>query len=390
MLLGGEAGVGKSALLRHFGAFVHDRARVLVGACDPLSTPTALGPLLDVADALGASFAAALDNAASGKQVLDALRAALQASDRPTALVLEDVHWADGATLDLLRFLGRRMATVRALVVATYRDDEVGPRIRCASCSATWPRRGSAAGRPGAAVPGGGPHLASDADVDADELYRPTGGNPFFVTEVLAAGGRQVPPSVRDAVLARAGRLPPHGRAVLEVAAVIGGRIEAWLLGAVSASASDGLAACLAAGVLRAEGDVVSFRHELGRTAILESIVATRRTELHGQVLAALRSRPVAADNWARLAHHAEAAHDGAAVLMFAPVAAERAARLRAHREAAAQYARGCVSQTDSRPRNAPRCSKRSPTSCISPISRIPRCRLGGPRWISGARPRSG
>ncbi len=341
VLLGGEAGVGKSVLIHHFAESIRDRARVLIGACDPLSTPTALGPLLDVAEAIGEPLAGLLASAAPGKRVFDALLAALHTSDRPTLLVFEDVHWADEATLDLLRFLGRRVAAVRALVVATYRDDEVGsthPLRIVFGDLATFPavRRLQLTPLSESAVR----ELAQGTDLDPAELYRQTGGNPFFVTEVVAAGTREVPPSVRDAVLARAARLPSHARPVLEAAAVIGGRIEPWLLDGVLDAATDGVEACLSAGVLRDAGDVFTFRHELGRTTILDAVVSTRRLDLHRRVLATLRSRPVGPDDWARLAHHAEAAGDAASVLLFAPIAAERNARLRAHREAAAQYAR--------------------------------------------------
>jgi transcriptional regulator with XRE-family HTH domain len=341
VLLGGEAGVGKSVLVQHFAALVQHRARVRIGACDALSTPTALGPLLDVAEAFGEPLAGLLANAAPAKRVFDALLTALNAADEPTLLVFEDVHWADEATLDLIRFIGRRIVKVPALVIATYRDDEVGPihplRIVLGDL-ATFPgfRRVKVAPLTRSGVR----ELAASSVLDPDDLFQRTAGNPFFVTEVLAAGTSDVPASVRDAVLARAARLSADARLVLDAAAVIGGRIEPWLIDRVSGAPPGGIEACLAAGVLRQDGDVFTFRHEIGRTTILDAIASTRRIELHVRVLATLRSRPVRPDDWARLAHHAEAAGDAASVLLFAPIAAERNARLRAHREAAAQYAR--------------------------------------------------
>jgi transcriptional regulator with XRE-family HTH domain len=121
VLLGGEAGVGKSVLVQHFAASIQDRARVRIGACDPLSTPTALGPLVDVADSLGEPLASLLASAAPGKQVFNALLTTLSGGDRPTVLVFEDAHWADEATLDLMRFLGRRIAGVGGLLAWTRR-----------------------------------------------------------------------------------------------------------------------------------------------------------------------------------------------------------------------------------------------------------------------------
>jgi hypothetical protein len=188
--------------------------------------------------------------------VFDALLAALNATGAPTLLVFEDVHWADEATLDLLRFVGRRIVNVPALVVATYRDDEVGPvhplRIVLGDL-ATFPGIRRVKLEP--LSPAGVRELADFTDVDPDDLFRRTGGNPFFVTEVLAAGTREVPPNVRDAVLARAARLPPDARAVLDAAAVIGGRIEPWLIDGVSGAPPGGrsrspvrLAKCSASG----------------------------------------------------------------------------------------------------------------------------------------------
>src|SRR5579864_690207 len=106
VLLGGEAGVGKSVLVRAFCDRVRGRTRVLRGACDPLSTPTPLGPLLEIADALDASLADLLATSAPRQRIFEAARARLSAQGQPALVVLEDVHWADEATLDLLRYLG--------------------------------------------------------------------------------------------------------------------------------------------------------------------------------------------------------------------------------------------------------------------------------------------
>src|SRR5262249_54953149 len=156
----------------------------------------------------------------------------------------------------------------------------------------------------------------------------------------LATGGGGIPPSVRDAVLARVARLSASGRAVLESAAVIGARAEAWLLAEVSRSAAEAVDECLGLGLLGADGDALLFRHELGRQAVLEAVSPARRLMLHRRVLEVLRGRPAGQDHLAILAHHAELAADPEAVLAYAPAAAEQAASLRAHREAAAQYAR--------------------------------------------------
>jgi DNA-binding CsgD family transcriptional regulator len=339
VLLGGEAGVGKTALVQQVCAEARARAQVLVGACDPLSTPRPLGPLLDVAPAAGGELARLVAEDTPRHALFQAVLATLTTSP-PTLFVIEDAHWADEATLDLLRFLGRRVGATRSLVIVTYRDDEVGPGhpLRAAVGDlATAPavRRIAVSPLSETAVR----QLAADSDLDPGELYRRTGGNPFFVTEVLAVGGRGIPPTIRDAVLARAGRLSPAARAALEAAAIIGATVEIGLLAEVIGPNLTVIDECLAVGLLQAHGGGLGFRHELARVAIIDALSPHRAAALHRTVLAALRRSPAAAD-LTRLAHHAEGAADQAAVLEYAPAAARQAAALGAHREAAAQYGR--------------------------------------------------
>ena len=326
VLVGGEAGVGKTSLVRAFSGEHARDARVVLAACDGLFTPQPLGPLFEVADQLG--FAVDGPRHEVFVATLDALRPG------PTVVVLEDVHWADEATLDLLRFLGRRLDQTTALLIATYRDDEL---------ALSHPLRvvlGDVSSHRRIALPplseAGVRVLAQGSAVDAHELYRLTGGNPFFATEVLAAGDAGVPQSVRDAVLARAGRLSTAARSVLDAAAVVGARVRLKLLEEVLREPPRALDECLAVGVLQARGSEVAFRHELARQAVAGAIDPLRRAELHARTLGALRPT----SDRALLAYHAEAAGDAAAVLEYAPAAAREAAALGAHREAAAQYGR--------------------------------------------------
>src|SRR4051794_19434668 len=125
VLVSGEAGVGKTWLLQRFceqelGAPL----RILSGACDPLFTPTPLGPFLEIAEAVGGEFEELVGSSARPYEVVAALTRELVG--RPTVIVLEDLHWADGATLDALRLLGRRVESVATLVLASYRDDGLG------------------------------------------------------------------------------------------------------------------------------------------------------------------------------------------------------------------------------------------------------------------------
>ena len=336
VLVGGEAGAGKTTLVRAFAASAG--GRVLRGACENLAPPTPLGPFVDIAAATGGAFAAGLAGGDDPRRVALALLDELQV---PALVVLEDLHWADQATLDVLRVLGRRIDASGSLVLVTYRDDEV---------EGDHPLRvvlGELASAPGvsrvsvprlslAAVEA----LAEPQGADGEAIHRLTRGNAFYVTEILATGGTALPETVRDAVLARVAGLDAAARQLLDIASLVPLRAELWLLEAVAGGSLDGLEACLASAALREEGASVAFRHELARLAVVGAVPSPRRRSLHAAILAALATPPSGAPDPSRLSHHAEEAGDAGAVLEHAPEAARRAATAGAHREAAAQYAR--------------------------------------------------
>jgi DNA-binding CsgD family transcriptional regulator len=340
VFVAGEAGVGKTAMLRHFCETQPASTRILWGSCEGLLTPAPLGPLLDIAEVTGGELAELVESAGRPFEVAKALLREAGAR-RPTVVVFENVHWADGATLDVLRLLGGRVVAAPALFLASYRDDELSPthplQIVLGELAANRlvERRKLKPLSAGAVA-----RLAEPQDVDADELYRQTLGNPFFVTEVLAAGEAEIPRTVRDAVLARSGRLAPPARALLEAVAVAPPQAELWLLERLAADVLPNLDECLASGMLTEVAGGVAFRHELARLAVEESLTPNRRAALHRQALAALESPPAGAPDLARVAHHAEAAGDAGAVQRSASAAGALAASLGAHREAAAQYAR--------------------------------------------------
>ncbi len=329
--VGGEAGVGKTSLVRSFVETCPNGVRVLWGACDPLSTPTALAPFRDMAP-----FAALLEERQERYALLTALLDELSVR---TVMVVEDAHWADEATLEALRFVGRRVTGTRSVVIVTYRDDEVG---------AGHPLRtvlgdlATAAGCERLHVPPLSPDgvraLTAGHALDAAQLHRITGGNAFYVTEVLAEPGWTVPLSVTDAVLARVSRVSAEARALIDLVSVAPGGLEAEIAVPLIEGASASLDESVDRGVLVLAAGRVSFRHELARLAIEGAVAVGRRRELHARLLEALEARPRA--DLARLAHHAEAAGDAERVLRYAPAAAREASARGAHREAARQLER--------------------------------------------------
>jgi tetratricopeptide (TPR) repeat protein len=333
-LVGGEAGIGKTALLQEFSAR-YPGVRVLWGACDALFTPRPLAPLHDIARQTQGALLAAVESGANRDAIFASALGELE-REQQVLVVFEDMHWADEATLDLLKFLGRRIHRTHAMLAVTYRDDEVGSRHPLRFVIGDLPRanlhRMSLSPLSESAVA----QLATRVGRSSKGLHNATGGNPLFVTEVLATDGDAVPVTVRDAVLARAGRLSPAAREIAELVCVVPGKTESWLLEQAARPDETGIEGCLSIGMVRDKDDALAFRHELARRAFEDSLPRSLLQSLHSKVLAVLAGRPGIPA--ARLAHHAGGARNTEEVLRFAPIAAAQAASVGAHREAASHY----------------------------------------------------
>jgi DNA-binding CsgD family transcriptional regulator/tetratricopeptide (TPR) repeat protein len=294
-----------------------------------------LGPLRDLIGSVGTALTQALERG-DRSEVLEALRDEVGWMKHPTVLAIEDVHWADEGTLDALRYLVRRAAQLPLVLVLTYRDDELGTdhplrQLLGLASRAAKVHRLRLARLTVAAVR----HLSAAAEVDADEVFAVTSGNPYFVAEVLAAGDvTAVPLTIADAVQARVADLDPATVAFLERLAVVPSAVQRWLLEALVPAGPAALAPAEQRGLLTVTPSRVSFRHELARRAVVDSMPAARRVAANRSVLAALLARP--GIEVSRVVHHAVQAGDIDAILQYGPIAAREASAAGAHREAAA------------------------------------------------------
>ncbi len=334
LLISGEAGVGKSALVQAARGELPVAGRALVSQCDDLIVPRPLGPFRDLDGSVGADLAAALRGGIDREQLFETLLAELCGSTRPTLLAVEDIHWADDATLDVLCFLVRRIAALPVVLVVTYRDDhhDAQPLRRfLASAAGSWrlplSRLTADAVR----------RVCAGTAADADKVYAMTAGNPFFVGELITSGGSDaVPRTVVDAVRSRIFDLSPVALATVEQLAVLPGAVDGRHVGELADVTPAGLAEAEERGVLAVTPERVAFRHELTRQAIAEDLPAARRLTLNSQALHALMRCPGV--NPSQLAHHAFQAGDPKATIKYGALAARDATAVGAHREAVAHY----------------------------------------------------
>lgn len=331
VLVSGEPGIGKSSLVTTWLAGLSD-VRTLVGACDDLVTPRVLGPFRDMVRGAAGPLATGLGTGASREELLAAMQEEFSNPLRPTVVVIEDLQWADEATLDAVRFLGRRIGPEPTLLLGTFRDDlppDHPMRLALDPLTGAEVDRITLTGLSTAAVA----ELVGGSRADAQTLHAVTGGNPFFVTEVLAAPDDEVPATVRGAIAARLRQVDDPTRTALEQLAVAPGGLELHL----AADVIDGGVAAFAdaerRGLVAISDGTVRYTHEITRRAVVASFPAARSTLAHGRILSALEAAPT---DPARLLHHAIGAGDAAGITRFAPAAARAASQAGAHRDAAA------------------------------------------------------
>jgi DNA-binding CsgD family transcriptional regulator/tetratricopeptide (TPR) repeat protein len=336
IMLSGEAGIGKTALVRAFCQEHRHHAKVYVGTCDALFTPRPLAPVYDVIWQIWED-----DWKKEGEDRTTLFTDFLQRFDQqpgPSLLVFEDIHWADEATIDFIKFLGRRITRFRCLFILTWRDEEVPlghplkqllgqlpphlfTRLQLPPLSRT-------------AVE----NLAKTRGYRGEDVYGISGGNPFYVNEILASYSPGIPDNIKDTILSVFNRLDTATRQVCELLSVLPTGLETNYLEELEPQYATALAACLDTKIILLKDNRLFFKHELYRRTIEYALSPFMRINLNRRVLTTFRERFEAGGETERIIHHAKNANDHQAVVHYAPIAARQAATLGAHVEAARLY----------------------------------------------------
>lgn len=339
VLISGEAGIGKTALVEYFAQQNSQAVRVLRGACDPLMISHPLCPLHDMARQIPDSKLGEMLWNAPHVEILYYYLELLE--ETTTVAIFEDVHWADQSTLQLLSFLCRRVHQMACLLIVTYRDDEL---------TLEHPLRSALGHYTGSHIQRLHLEPLSEQAViqwvettgrSADGFYEATRGNPFYIAEMLASDSGSLPHSITEAVLARMANLSTVARNIVEVTALIPKeRLPRSFLKDIWGGNEESLEEVIASGMLRLENDLLVFRHDLARHAVIESMSSVRYKLLNTLILQALIKASEQGQNIGRslIVHHARMAGDTNAVIEYAPQAAAEARHHGAHRQAIAYY----------------------------------------------------
>ncbi len=335
LFIAGEAGVGKTSLVKEFTGNLKNETLVLTGGCDSLFTPRPLGPLFDISGDFSPEFQRILKSNSNRSALFNSFLAELKEKKQTTILIFEDVHWADEATLDLIKYFSRRVFMVNCLFILTYRDDEINLDHRLRAILGEIPPQYQTRLKIQRLSVDAVKELSKNTGMNAEDVYRLTGGNPFYVTEILAHYSEGIPDNIKDSILSVFYRQPERVRNLWELVSTLSGKIDVKLLELIVPNLYTEVDQCLKSGVLLMEEHHLTFKHELYRKTIEEALTAYKKIQLNSRVLDVLLANREEGSDLTLIVHHAKNAHNIRVVAEFAPIAARDASQHGAHSEAA-------------------------------------------------------
>ncbi len=337
----GEAGIGKTSLVRNFMRQHDAQSLQLTGACDALFTPRPLAPVYDLVAQLNEDWAPDVHSIASRAELFDRLLYALSHQPKTVILFFEDIHWADEASLDFVKFIVRRMAAVRCLFIMTYRDDEIKSDDPLHALAGDLPRdlihRISLKPLSLDSVRKMGRRVEI-GDVDSGQVYQVTAGNPFYVNELLENYSPGIPANIKDSILSVYKRQSPDTRELWQLLSVIPEGTDLGELFRFDPSLHAAIDDSLSRNILVSRNGKVFFKHELYRRTIEDSLSVMKRSELNKRVIETFLPSFQVARQYARIVHYARNAGNKALVLEYAPMAAQQAIDVAAHLQASGLY----------------------------------------------------
>lgn len=336
VLISGEAGIGKTSLIEKFAHQIDDKVNILWGTCDALFTPRPLGPLYDIAAQLKNGLLNLLDNQTARSTIFAKFYKILQESNSPNILIMEDVHWADESTLDLIKYLGRRADKINSLFIVTYRDDEIGAAHSLRLVIGDIPAKYLVKIKLPALTEKTVEKLADTHGIK--NLYQVTSGNPFLVTELLNHKDEGVPSTIKDSILTRVSRLSKQARDFVELVSIVPNKTEKWLVNEIIPLDPKMLDECFNSKILKMDEGVISFKHEISRLVVEESLSDLKKEIYNEKILRFLLKQEKIDNYLARIIHHAAKANNKKVIINYALDAAKQASLLGAHGLAANHF----------------------------------------------------
>ena len=338
ILLGGEAGMGKTSLVRAFCKEIKSNCKIYQGTCDALFSPRPLAPLYDIIWQMGSDIRDNDGSTTDRAALFSRFLYELEYQKGTTVIVIEDIHWADEATLDFIKFFVRRITRVHSLFIVTYRDDEIHSRHPLRSVFGQLPPDAFTRMQLTPLSKQVVEQMAVEKGYRGEDVFTISGGNPFYVNEILASYSPGVPENIKDSILSVYMRMDENAKHIWQILSVLPTAFEIKYLEKMEPSYASAIENYLDLKILILDKGLISFKHELYRRTIESSLSPLVRLALNKKILELFRESFEANHEIERIIHHAKNANDYDLVVSYAPLAAGQASNVGAHIEAAKLY----------------------------------------------------
>jgi DNA-binding CsgD family transcriptional regulator len=346
LFISGEPGIGKTALVKAFCRQQED-SLIYQGACDALFTPRPLAPLYDILWQVNKERWAAGPVTEERSALFAHFFQELSIKNKKTLIVFEDIHWADEGTLDFIKFFARRIYQLPCLFILTYRDDEIHSRHPLRTVIGQLPPDSFTKIPLHSLSKAAVARMATEKGYNGDDVYAISGGNPFYVNEILASYSPGVPENIKDSILSVYERQEEGTKHAWQLCSVVPEGLEIERFAKIKSSWNEAMDHCFAMNVIMVQQDRVVFKHELYRRTIEESLSPFKRIALNKLILELFLESFEKKGEIERIVHYAKNANENEVVFKYAPVAARQAACTGAHIESsklfltAIEYASG-------------------------------------------------
>jgi len=334
ILISGEAGIGKTSLVREFSKKNKEDCRIYLGACDALFTPRPLAPIYDIALQIKDDSWVTDDRSI----LFTGIFRELENQKKATLIIVEDIHWADEATFDFLKFFIRRITRLHCLLLVTYRDNEIHSSHPLRTVLGQLPPDFFTRLQLTPLSSGAVETMAAEKGYKGKDVYSISGGNPFYVNEILASYSTGIPDNIKDSILSVYNRQNEKTKQVWQILSVIPSGLEVKYLEKLEPYFSEAIHDCLDTKILIMTGVLISFKHELYRRTIETSLSPVIRRDINKRMLDILVENSEQPREMERIIHHAKNASENEVVVKYAPLAAREASSVGAHIEAAKLY----------------------------------------------------
>ena len=334
ILISGEAGIGKTSLIKSFSKEKKDHCKVYQGTCDALFTPRPLAPVFDIIWQMSNNTPRNEVHNLDRTVLFNHLFYELEQQNKPAIIIIEDIHWADEATLDFIKFFARRVTRIHCLVILSYRDNEIVGNHPMRNVLGQLPADSFTRIQLSPLSRQAVEKMAEERGYKGEDVFSISGGNPFYVTEILASYSPGVPDNIKDSIISVYNRQEKGTRNAWEICSVIPEGLELKRFGKIKSSWDAEMDHCFALQIIVIKNNRVTFKHELYRRTIEASLSPFKRISLNKKMLELFLDSFEEEGEIERIVHYAKNANENKLVVKYSPIAAKQAASVGAHIEA--------------------------------------------------------